>query len=184
MIDTKDILKKVHQDGKKIASKGTETFEKAYKATRDIIGQAKKDGPELLTTLVRKGEKEWEEARKIIENLFAGNKQKLKNVHKDLRKALDDFRKKVIAGLPIDLSGLRDLLKTIEEKVSKLDFPYVHQNHTPTSLPINNYEQLNVRKILPLLEKLNKDQLRTILAFEEKHQNRVTITRAIKKLLT
>lgn len=183
MMATKDLIKKVHENSKEIASKGSEVVEKAYKTTANIISQAKQDGPELITNLVKKGESEWDEARKVIDKLFKDNSDKLKNIQQDILKSLEELRDKIVKGLPIDITLLQDLLKKIEDKIGTLDLPFIKLPFKAEKLPLEGYDKMTVRTVLPKLSKLTKEQLENILKYEEKHQNRVSITREIKKIL-
>lgn len=172
----KNLIQKVHDEGK-------EAVEKAYKTTIEIINQAKKDSPELLRRLVQKGEEEWEYAKKTIDKLFAENADKLKRFHNDLFKNLDDLRRRIIKDLPIDLHILDDVIRNIERRIGKIDIPSMKMNTSKNGLPIDNYQELSVKKILPHLSKMNKEQLMQIMDYEKKHSNRVTIIREINKIV-
>jgi hypothetical protein len=47
------------------------------------------------------------------------------------------------------------------------------------TLPIDGYDDLSIKKLLPLLEGLNLTDLRTVLAYEECHKDRKTLKREL-----
>jgi hypothetical protein len=188
---TKDLIKKVQKNGmdiaskgKEIANRGSEAVEKVYKTTVEILQQAKQDGPELITNLVKKGESEWEDARKILDKLFQDNKGKLMKLQKDVLKSLEELRERIAKELPIDLAILQDILKKVEDTIGKIDFPFIRPR-LPVGpvLPIDKYDELTVKTILPKLSGLTRDQLTSVLKYEEKHQKRVSVIREINKLM-
>ncbi len=50
-------------------------------------------------------------------------------------------------------------------------------------LPITDYEQLTVARVLPLLDGLSRAQLAQLHAYERRHANRVAILEAIQRSL-
>lgn len=176
--------KKIVNRGKDIANMGTEAVEKAYKTAVDMLSHAKQDAPSLVSNLVKKGEQEWDEARKVIDKLYQDRKDKLFSLRKDLMKSLEEVRDHFIKELPVDLTVLQDILKKIEETFGKLDLPFIKNKISDgIALPLADYDHMTVKQILPKLEGLTPVQLQAVLTYEENHQNRVSLTREIKKLL-
>ena len=50
-------------------------------------------------------------------------------------------------------------------------------------LPIADYEELTVARVLPLLEGLSRAQLRQVYEYERAHANRVAILEAVRRAL-
>ncbi len=48
-------------------------------------------------------------------------------------------------------------------------------------LPIDNYDELTVAKILPLLERLTPAELRRVHEYERRHANRVAVLEATRR---
>ncbi len=51
------------------------------------------------------------------------------------------------------------------------------------TLPIDGYDDLSIKKILPLLDGLGEMDLRTLMAYEEAHKNRKTLKRELDRRL-
>ncbi|MBN2381871.1 hypothetical protein JXQ70_03225 [bacterium] len=183
MKDREDFIRKLHESTKEIVMTGTEVLEMVYKASMEILVRARQDAPDLLDRLVKKGEEEWEEARTTFEPLFRKKAEALKTVQNEIFKVLDEIREKIIKELPLDLTIVSKLIHEIEERFSSLGIPVKKTEVRPAELPFENYDELSVKKIVPRLDGLDNEQLRTILNYEQKHLNRVTIIRAINKRL-
>jgi len=175
------IIKKLQENGKELANMGTETVEKAYKATLDILSTAKRDAPELLSNLVKKGEAEWDEIRKTLDKLYREKSTLIATLHKEIKSGLEDLRDKIVKESPVDLSRFFELMHRIEAKIGSLDVPFVKQVMQRYEFPIADYDSLSVKKIIPLLENLNSEQLHRVADYEKKHLNRVTVLREIAK---
>ena len=53
---------------------------------------------------------------------------------------------------------------------------------SPPRMPIEDYDGLSIKAILPLLKTLNARELKAVTAYEKAGRNRVTLLRAVRKI--
>lgn len=149
----------------------------------DLLTQIRQGSPEFVNNLLKKSETEWEDAKKKLEGLFNENRDKIMKLQKDVVKTLDEYREKILKDIPVDLTKVQELFKKVEDKIGSLEIPFFHQAESKSELAIENYDDLNVKTIVPKLAGLSEEALKAIQDYEAAHQNRVSIKREIDKLL-
>jgi hypothetical protein len=132
-----------------------------------------------VSTFYKNNGPDWEVTKKTLDEYFKTNMSRISTFTNDAKTTIDDYRDRLVKELVISKDQYRNLLDTVEMHLCALNIPFVNQ----VFLPIDNYDSLTVKEILPRLSQLNKEQASFLLKYEENHLNRVTLIREFDKLL-
>ncbi|MBX3051169.1 MAG: phasin family protein [Caldilineaceae bacterium] len=200
-----DNVKQMQKTGRKVARTYAGLLAMAYDGAMTIV----KQGRQMVIKAENRGEKMEAATVRQVKNARKGVEKQVKKAEKEVQEVQKRLTKQVRRsetqaeneidaqvervlerlGIPsrdriVKLSTeIEALSRKIDQGLVQADIPMAAPTTAPMAAPLADYESMTAREIVALLGGMSAGKMAEVRAYEMAHDNRVTITREIDRLL-